>query len=189
LEPSLAAARNVDWRRHMNLASSLQAPARRSRDAMPFPASTDAVPFPCDEECPSMRDPRADPPSLLHSNSQVLIAQRTAALWRAVDGELSPVIGRRATEALHRRALFLARANLAWLPQPKEHDTLEDCLAQLSSALATRSVDEARLAMHALELGFHDLLASLIGPSLTTQLLRSAWSLHSGPDAADSGSR
>ena len=134
-----------------------------------------------------MRDVLVNTSAVLQASSQVLIANRAAALWRAVDGDLSPVIGRRGTLALHRRATSLVRRSLAWLPEPTEQDSLEDCLVQLCSVLATRSVDETHSATLALESEFHDLLASLIGASLTTLLLRSAWALRSDSDTCHTG--
>jgi hypothetical protein len=144
--------------------------------------------FPRDEECSSMRDSRAEVPTPPAASPQVVIADRAVALWRAVEGDLSPVLGRRATLALHRRALFLTRVHIAWLPDPTDQDSLQDCLTQLAQTLATRSAVDADAAALALEQAFHDLLASLIGAGLTTQLLRSAWSLRSASGTTPDGS-
>jgi hypothetical protein len=56
----------------------------------------------------------------------------------------------------------------------------------LVAALAQQSAADAALAGARLLRNFHDLLVTLIGPSLTERLLRSVWvNFMSGPSAQD----
>ena len=101
-----------------------------------------------------------------------------AATVRAVEslmGELKPLVGRLATSALFARSLHLANASFA-RPDPALQKLQED-LTSLRNDLSTRSLEDARAASHALLRALVDLLASLIGQSLTDRMLRSAWGI------------
>ena len=101
-----------------------------------------------------------------------------AATVRAVEslmGELKPLVGRLATLALYARSLHLANASFA-RPDPALQKQQED-LTSLRNDLSTRSLEDARAASHALLRALVDLLASLIGQSLTDRMLRSAWGI------------
>lgn len=170
----------------MTTASSLQASSRFAPGIhAPLPPA-DSAACSCDVELPSMRDAGTARPVMSPASPPVVVADRSVAWWQAVDADLSPVIGQRATQALHARALCLTRASVAWLPEPMEHDTLSDCLSQLHEALAARPDDEAAAATRALEQTFHDLLASLMGAGLTARLLRSARAQGAGGGHVDS---
>lgn len=107
------------------------------------------------------------------------VADGAVAVWTAIDGALSPVIGARGNGALYKRSLHLARAQHPWLAaayegavQPGDYSALRAALAQQTAADATRA-QEALLRI------FNDLLADLIGRSLTSRLLQAAWSPNS----------
>jgi hypothetical protein len=107
------------------------------------------------------------------------VADGAVAVWTAIDGALSPVIGARGNGALYKRSLHLARAQHPWLAaayegavQPGDYSALRAALAQQTAADATRA-QEALLRI------FNDLLADLIGRSLTGRLLQAAWSPNS----------
>ena len=99
----------------------------------------------------------------------------TAALWRAVDLDVSRVIGRRATAAVLRRALVLARRTHGWMPEPADGASLDECVRALAEALGPRRPEESRAGRRTVEARFHDLLSSLVGPALAAQLLQAAW--------------
>ena len=99
-----------------------------------------------------------------------------AATVRAVEslmGELKPLVGGLATFALYARSLHLANASFE-RPDPALQKLQED-LIPLRNDLSARSLEDSRTASHALLRALVDLLASLIGQSLTDRLLRSAW--------------
>lgn len=106
--------------------------------------------------------------------SDAQVVQEATAYWRAVDLDLSPVIGRRGTAALFQRALFMTRRTHAWLPEQSGDVPFDAGLQVWAEALAGQAPDAADAARRALTATFHDLLASLIGAALTAQLLRAA---------------
>jgi hypothetical protein len=99
------------------------------------------------------------------------LAAAVVATCSAILAELAPVVGRRGVAALFQRSLARSAAAHPWLqtmvpgaPMTVDLDALQRLLAAQACAAA---VDAARSLLQA----FDDLLASLIGPALTEQLL------------------
>jgi hypothetical protein len=114
------------------------------------------------------------------------IAELIATSCHAIDTALAPIIGHRGVAALYKRSLHLAARSHVWLASPQEGVPNSIDLEALTSVLAQRSSAEAAAAGGQLLQTFHDLLTTLIGPSLTEQLLRSAWApFLSGSSAQD----
>lgn len=114
------------------------------------------------------------------------IATAVVSTWQAVDAALAPVIGGKGVAALYGRSLYLVRASHPWLATLHDGpETLMD-FAQLEALLTQQgSVIAAAAAGDHLQI-LYELLGSLIGPSLTGQLLRSAWdNPFGGPSAQD----
>ena len=94
----------------------------------------------------------------------------------AIEAALTPIIGLRGVQALHRRSLHLAARSHAWLGS---------CLAGragLAGPCAPEKpavcADQARRAASggaAFLQAFYGLLCSLVGHSLTERLLRTVW--------------
>ena len=126
---------------------------------------------------------RAEPQKdCLHDSIHHVLGNRTdadavaVATVRAVEslmGELKPLVGGLATFALYARSLHLANASFE-KPDPALQK-LQENLTSLHNDLSARSLEDARTASQALLRALVDLLASLIGQSLTDRLLRSAW--------------
>jgi len=116
------------------------------------------------------------------------IAEAAVAVWTAIDVALSPVIGARGNAALYKRSLYLARAQHAWLAAAYEGAVQPGDYSALLTTLAGQSAPEASKASDALLQIFHDLLAGLIGRSLTQRLLQATWSSHSYRNAAQDDS-
>ena len=114
------------------------------------------------------------------------IADLSVSTWRAVDAALSPVIGQRGVAALYKRSLYLIRADHPCLSAVYEGELGPGEFAGLHTALSGQSSSDAAAANGALLRAFHDLLAHLIGASLTGQLLRSVLH-HSAFDNPSSG--
>ena len=110
-----------------------------------------------------------------HAASAARQAQGTIARWRAVDHDVSAVIGHRGTAAVLRRALTTTRRAHGWMPAPAEDASFDACVRALSDALAGQAPEASGAGRLSLEAAFRDLLASLVGGALTTQLLRAAW--------------
>jgi hypothetical protein len=104
-----------------------------------------------------------------------LIAAAVLAIWEEIDDALTPVIGPLGLVALYRRTVRLASKQHPWLAGRDEGVLTDTDPAVLKSVLARRNSAEAAAGGNAFLNTFHELLASLIGPSLTARLLRSVW--------------
>lgn len=103
------------------------------------------------------------------------IAQATLSTWHQVSIRLVPVLGARGVDALFRRALHVTSKTYPWLGIDGHDEDLAILLSGLRTRVATRERIDALEACHALLLNFTDLLASLIGDSLTSRLLMTVW--------------
>lgn len=115
------------------------------------------------------------------------IAENAVRAWRAVEAALSPIVGQRAVAALYRRSVALVHADYPWLAareagsignrQGDDFDLLRTMLSEQTSSNA--------LAAHwALLRAFRNLLAGLVGESLTERLLGSVCEFPSSAGAA-----
>jgi hypothetical protein len=103
------------------------------------------------------------------------ITDAIVSTWKVVEAALAPIIGSKGVAALYGRSLYLIRAAHPWLAaihqgpeSTMDFPLLQQVLAQQESATAA-AAGGAHLQT------LYELLGSLIGPSLTGQLLRSAW--------------
>ena len=114
------------------------------------------------------------------------IADALVSTCQRIDAALTPIIGQRGVAALYRRSLHLVAATYPWLAAAHPGVEAPIDLATLKSALAKQSGASAAAGGRALVRTFHDLLATLIGPSLTERLLLSVWDdFLSGPAAQE----
>ncbi|MGI9024323.1 MAG: hypothetical protein ACR2GP_01875 [Burkholderiaceae bacterium] len=100
------------------------------------------------------------------------IADIAFSTWRGIDAALSPIIGQRGVAALFKRSLYLARAPHPCLASVYDGELGPGEFASLRIALSQQTSADASAANAALLQTFHDLLANLIGATLTEQLLR-----------------
>lgn len=100
------------------------------------------------------------------------IAEMAFALWGRVQSALAPIIGQRGFAALFKRSLLLASAAHGPLADVAAAADSPDSLAALRATLAGQSSTNAVAAHGALLQTFCDLLAGLIGESLTERLLQ-----------------
>jgi hypothetical protein len=101
------------------------------------------------------------------------VADAAVQTWRAVDAALSPIIGQRGVAALYKRSLHLVRTQHPWLAAVHEETRQPGDFAPLHAALARQPGLAAVAAHEALLQTYRDILAQLIGASLTERLLRS----------------
>jgi hypothetical protein len=102
-----------------------------------------------------------------------LTANAALKSWRTLESRLSSIIGPRGFVALYQRSLHLARAEHPYLPAPQDGAPQANAFAALHAALAKQPSEHADAANEALLQAFRGLLASLIGQSLTAQILTS----------------
>jgi hypothetical protein len=103
------------------------------------------------------------------------ICDATAATWRLVEAQLVPVIGTRGLDVLFKRALHQTTSAFPWLATAVDRGGRAGLLPSLIACLATQRTAAATEAASALLLAFAELLATLIGESLTERLLGPVW--------------
>jgi hypothetical protein len=109
------------------------------------------------------------------------VAAASVAGWTAVHASLAPVVGARGSAALFKRTLHLAGRAHPWL-EAVHHNALQPGdFSALRAALARQPSGDAAAAHDLMLQLFQDLLAELIGPSLTQRLLQT------GRDSSSSG--
>ena len=107
------------------------------------------------------------------------VAQFASAVIATLDEivvVLAPIVGAAGVAALYRRSLHLASRQHAWMAaaaDESQHPLMG--FEALRGALEQQINGEAAGAGHHLMQTFRDLLASLIGPALTGQLLGPVW--------------
>jgi hypothetical protein len=103
------------------------------------------------------------------------IADTIASVWQEIIDALCPIIGRGGVDALYRRSLHITCRTYPWLAGTQGRNQAVLDLALLRALLAGQGSAKAASGGGALLQAFYDLLAGVIGPSLTARLLRSAW--------------
>lgn len=114
------------------------------------------------------------------------LADNVVSTWQQVDAALTPIIGHGSVGVLYLRSLHLIEPAYPWLADINEGAPKTIDLATLRSMLVLQDSETAAAAGGALLQTFYELLASLVGPSLTERLLGSVWeNTLSGPPAQD----
>lgn len=114
------------------------------------------------------------------------VADVVARTFEGIGQVLAPIIGQQGMEALYRRSLHLAGSICAQIASTSKSVSMAMNLELLKAELGKQTASVAVYAGTNLIHVFHVLLTSLIGPSLTEQLLRSIWvKFHCGLPARD----
>lgn len=100
------------------------------------------------------------------------VAAAMGTIWREIHQALRPIVGERGIAALFQRSLYLTALAHPWLAQTIRNDQIVTDLEGLSPVFAQQSREAAAAGAATLLQTFCGLLASLIGLSLTEQLLR-----------------
>lgn len=103
--------------------------------------------------------------------SPEVVADAACELWRRIDANLSPIIGRHGVAALVKRSLHLTRISHPALSAAASADARPGDFRALRAALAAQASADAAASNAALVSTFYDLLSSLIGATLTERLL------------------
>jgi hypothetical protein len=98
------------------------------------------------------------------------IAAENVRLWKSLARELAAIIGENGFQALYLRCVHKARADYPWLD-----DGIDTDFSKLKSCLEQQEPAQAAAGGIALLTIFTDTLYALIGESLTTTILLSAW--------------
>jgi hypothetical protein len=103
------------------------------------------------------------------------VAEATAKTWRLVEAQLAPVIGAHGLDVLFRHALHHATLAYPWLATVVDRGGSASPLPSLMACLAAQTSAAAAEAAQALLFTFTELLARLVGESLTERLLAAVW--------------
>jgi hypothetical protein len=103
------------------------------------------------------------------------IAEAVVIKCEAIEASLTPIIGLRGAAALYRRSLHLAARQHLWLADALSSEPASQDRAILQAVLSRQTSADAALGGAVFFQAFCDLLASLVGRSLTERLLRSVW--------------
>lgn len=101
--------------------------------------------------------------------------ERALALWESLAVSLVNIIGDEGFNALFSRSLHLAGATHPWLAEASMARANLPRFAALKALLNGRTPQEVTAAMVLLFSIFTDVLGTLIGKQLTTNILRAAW--------------
>ena len=101
------------------------------------------------------------------------IADAINAIWMEIESSLFPVLGQRGVTALYQRCLYITAREYPWLAGTFEGAQSSTNLPLLRATLIQRTPTNAAAASCALLQEFEELLAGLVGPSLTVRLLLS----------------
>jgi len=116
------------------------------------------------------------------------VAKATLGIWHQVSARLAPVIGARGVDALFSRSLQLTSAAFPWLAIIGENMESADLLANIETRLAWREPETALEVSYTLLVTFTELMATLIGESLTGRLLDPVWVPPSPASEKEAGS-
>lgn len=103
------------------------------------------------------------------------VAEVAVDLWERLSTRLVMIIGNDGFAALYDRSLHLASASHPWLAPDDPPAGTHSRFARLKSGLQERQPDDAQAASVLLLTTFTDVLVTLIGQQLTTNILRAAW--------------
>lgn len=95
--------------------------------------------------------------------------------WKDINAVLTPLVGQGGVAALYNRSLHLTAKVHPWLAVPPDGINSAIDLDAIHTLLSGRSLADATAGGKAFLGTFHELLASLIGLSLTERLLFPVW--------------
>ncbi|MDD2775897.1 MAG: hypothetical protein PHU06_08070 [Gallionella sp.] len=96
------------------------------------------------------------------------------ALWEVMAIQIISIVGEGGFNSLYARSIFLVQPSFPWLEGELPS---EDRFSALGRCAASQTPAQVSAAHCLLLITFTDILASIIGELLTTQILRSAWGI------------
>ena len=103
------------------------------------------------------------------------VAEATIVTWREMVARLAPAIGAKGVDILFRRSLQMTGITFPWLEIAEDHEDNADLAASILARLSNRKTEAAAEAGYTLLVTFTELLATMIGESLTKRLLLPVW--------------
>ncbi len=96
-------------------------------------------------------------------------------LWEQLSTKIISIIGAGGFQSLYARSQFVAQVCFPWLAADEFPIQTDQILAHLKKCFESQTPVEASAANKQLLITLTNILASLIGETLTTSILRSAW--------------
>lgn len=121
------------------------------------------------------------PDPLRHQIIDSLMAQHpegadaAIVLWEKLATEVISIVGSGGFASLYSRSVFLTQSRFPWLASGSSSPQDGHRFALLKTSLAAQTPAQASEANLLLLITFTAIVASLIGETLTTGILRSAW--------------
>ena len=103
-----------------------------------------------------------------------IVAHGVVQRFQQIDAVLAPIIGHGGVVAIYERTRHLSARSYPWLAGPDDGFGSGMDLEELKVLIGLQSNEEAAAGASCLVESIHDLLVSLIGEALTTQLLGAA---------------
>lgn len=103
------------------------------------------------------------------------IADAFVSICQEIDSVLRPIVGQTGVAALYKRSVYVTGKNFPWLAQGGNTFNSPIEFEALKQLLAAQNAANAHAAGSALLQTLYDLLASMVGSSLTQRLLQSLW--------------
>jgi len=117
-----------------------------------------------------------------HQKIQSLTAKHTEkaadsaiGLWEQAATQIISIVGEGGFDSLYARSMFLSRSTCPWLVATSESQQSDHRFVNLKTSLEGQTPARICEANSQLLITFTDILASLIGESLTAHILDSAW--------------
>jgi hypothetical protein len=102
-------------------------------------------------------------------------ADRALWSWERIAFHLKPLIGEAGFHSLYKRAIHLAGPECAGLTQLRHGSSTDKLFQQLRDDLMLLEEADTQRCSNALLNSFIELVSSMIGDGLSTQILHSAW--------------
>ncbi len=109
------------------------------------------------------------------SPDSLAIAKATSEIWLQMSDRLTPVIGGNGVDAILKRSLHLTGVVFPWMAIPDAQLDSDSLPVRIGELLAGHEPIAAAQASSSLLITFTELLATLIGNSLTRRLLDPVW--------------
>ena len=113
------------------------------------------------------------------------VADAAIGLWEQMAAEIILIVGEDGFNSLYARSVILTRSTFPWLAANSQSAQSVNRFSELKSSLEAQTPAQAREANSLLLITFVDILASLIGEDLMSNILRLAW----GRGASDSAGK
>lgn len=113
------------------------------------------------------------------------VADASIDLWEQMASQIISIIGEDGFNSLYARSVFLTQPAFPWLAAALLSPHSDHRFAELKKRLEGQTPSQARDANSLLLRTFTDILAALIGETLTARIVSSAW----GNDASPSTSK